>query len=1060
MAILPFGVAPIKKTAVTPGTYTATNLTVNAYGQITAAANGSGGGGGTVTSVSVVTANGVSGSVATASTTPAITLTLGAITPTTVNGLTITSSTGTLTVVNGKTLKVDKTLEFDGTDSTKFTFPGSSDTVATLTASQAFTNKDLTDATNTFPTFNQNTTGSAAKWTTARNLAGNSVDGSANVAFANKFVVQGTVDAGLSAAQFLGALGTGIVKNTTTTGVLSIAVNTDLPVGDATHSGAMPTPPNNTTTFLRGDATFATLPAAGTVTTVSVVTANGISGSVSNPTTTPAITLTLGAITPTTVNGVTISGSSTPTLAVTGTSSISGANTGDQTITLTSDVTGSGTGSFATTIRNDVALGGNPTTTTQSLGDSSTKIATTAFVASAILGQNFKEAARVATTGNLIGTYLLGVFTYTATGTDAIDGVTLALNDRVLVKNQTDNTQNGIYKVTTAGAIGIAGVLTRATDANQSGEFKTGDSIFITAGTTQTSTTWAYTGADSPAIGTDAITYAQIAGQGSFSAGNGITITGTSIAIDTSITVDKTTAQVLTNKDMTSGTNSWPTFNQNTTGSAAKLTTARNIGGVSFDGTASITVATATGGFTVSGGDLAIGANNLTITGSIGSTGSRVTKGWFTDLQVTNAISGSVTGSAATWTTARNLAGNSVNGSANVAFSNSFIVQGTADTGLSGAQFLGALGTGIVKNTTTTGVLSIAVANDFPTLNQNTSGTAAGLSATLVPASGGTGVANNNSSTITISGSFATTLTVSATTSVTLPTSGTLATLANTETLTNKLLSDAFMGNSFNSQSALVENVTLLASSNFTYDNLLEIGASNTLEIPATSTLEVEAYIDQAYTNNTLGVAPDANNSFVSQSPTTMNIVLPQAIDFLVANLLEINVNYVVEIPRNSSLEIAGYSTSANLRNDQFYNPYKFRVHLNTGQTISSNAFTKVPFDTVDFDTSSNFDAVTNHRFTAPINGFYQFNSTVENNSGSGARALASIYKNGVEYSRGNDLATSAQALASAGISDLVPMVAGDYVEIYFLTSGTNIAGTSNDSAPVTYFSGFLVSKA
>lgn len=64
----------------------------------------------------------------------------------------------------------------------------------------------------------------APKWSTARTLAGNSVDGSANVAFANKFIVQGTTDAGLSAAQFLGALTTGIVKNTTTTGVLSIAL--------------------------------------------------------------------------------------------------------------------------------------------------------------------------------------------------------------------------------------------------------------------------------------------------------------------------------------------------------------------------------------------------------------------------------------------------------------------------------------------------------------------------------------------------------------------------------------------------------------------------------------------------------------------------------------------------------------------------------------------------------------------------------------------------------------------------------------------------------------------
>ncbi len=70
---------------------------------------------------------------------------------------------------------------------------------------------------------------------------------------------------------------------------------------------------------------------SGTVTNVSVTTANGVSGSVANPTTTPAITLTLGAITPTSVNSVVISGSSTPTLAVTGTTSVSGANTGDQT---------------------------------------------------------------------------------------------------------------------------------------------------------------------------------------------------------------------------------------------------------------------------------------------------------------------------------------------------------------------------------------------------------------------------------------------------------------------------------------------------------------------------------------------------------------------------------------------------------------------------------------------------------------------------------------------------------------------------------------------------------
>lgn len=92
-------------------------------------------------------------------------------------------------------------------------------------------------------------------------------------------------------------------------------------------------------------------------------------------------------------------------------------------------------------------------------------------------------------------------------------------------------------------------------------------------------------------------------------------------------------------------------------GTATALQNARTIGGVSFDGTANITVASATGGFTVSGGNLALGTNSITMSGSIGVTGTRVTKGWFTDLEVTNAIVGSVTGNAATVTTNANLTG-------------------------------------------------------------------------------------------------------------------------------------------------------------------------------------------------------------------------------------------------------------------------------------------------------------------------------------------------------------------------------------------------------------------
>jgi len=97
---------------------------------------------------------------------------------------------------------------------------------------------------------------------------------------------------------------------------------------------------------------FLTLPSSGgSVTSVSVTSANGVSGVVANSSTTPAITLTLGAITPSSVAAVgTMTGSN-----------LSGTNTGDQTITLTGDVTGSGTGSFATTLANTAVTPGSYT---------------------------------------------------------------------------------------------------------------------------------------------------------------------------------------------------------------------------------------------------------------------------------------------------------------------------------------------------------------------------------------------------------------------------------------------------------------------------------------------------------------------------------------------------------------------------------------------------------------------------------------------------------------------------------------------------------------------------
>lgn len=227
----------------------------------------------------------------------------------------------------------------------------------------------------------------------------------------------------------------------------------------------------------------------------------------------------------------------------------------------------------------------------------------------------------------------------------------------------------------------------------------------------------------------------------------------TALGVDTTANItDSANKRFITDAQQTvlgntSGTNTGDqTSVSGNAGTATALQSARTIGGVSFDGTAnivpqtiqSINEATDTTCFplfiSASGSQSLQPLNNtsLTFNANTGAFAASSFGGAGTGLTGT-AASLSIGGNAATatsaakWTTARNLAGNSVDGSAAVTFANKFIVQGTADAGLSAAQFLGALGTGIVKNTTTTGVLSVAVAGDFPTLNQNTSGSAATL---------------------------------------------------------------------------------------------------------------------------------------------------------------------------------------------------------------------------------------------------------------------------------------------------------------------------------------------
>ena len=168
-----------------------------------------------------------------------------------------------------------------------------------------------------------------------------------------------------------------------------------------------------------------------------------------------------------------------------------------------------------------------------------TDIANKAYVDSVAQGLNVKAACAVATTTALpTVTYNNGssgvgaTLTATADGVLVIDGYTPVLGDRILVKNQLSSAdvENGIYTLTTVGTVSVPFVLTRATDSNTWADIY-GSFTFIQNGTTQANTGWAANVPASGTIGTTPITFVQFSGAGTYSAGTGLTLTGTVFSI-------------------------------------------------------------------------------------------------------------------------------------------------------------------------------------------------------------------------------------------------------------------------------------------------------------------------------------------------------------------------------------------------------------------------------------------------------------------------------------------------------------------------------------------------
>ena len=158
-------------------------------------------------------------------------------------------------------------------------------------------------------------------------------------------------------------------------------------------------------------------------------------------------------------------------------------------------------------------------------------------------GIHFHEPVRVESPINLNATYNNGTAGVGATLTNAgtqvalvIDGITMVVADRVLVYEQTNQTQNGVYVVTSIGSGSTNWVLTRSDDADTYGiagpdTLSEGSTFFVQEGATGAGETYTCNTVGTITFGTTNITFAQISSAQIYSAGTGLTLSGTQFSI-------------------------------------------------------------------------------------------------------------------------------------------------------------------------------------------------------------------------------------------------------------------------------------------------------------------------------------------------------------------------------------------------------------------------------------------------------------------------------------------------------------------------------------------------
>ena len=310
-----------------------------------------------------------------------------------------------------------------------------------------------------------------------------------------------------------------------------------------------------------------------------------------------------------------------------------------------------------------LTLGGLTSVTVTQDPVSALQLATKQYVDAVAQGLDAKASVRNGSTTAYTATYSNGTAGVGATLTNAgtlvafsADGVTNSVGDRVLIKNQASALQNGIYTVTTAGSGAVAWVLTRATDMDTWAEVPN-SFVFVEDGTTLADTGWVCTSNAGGTMGTTAINWVQFSGAGTYTAGTGLTLTGTQFSI--------------TNTAVTAGSygsaTQVGTFTVNAQGQltlAGNTTVTPAVGSITGLGTGvatALAVAVGTAGaFVVNGGALGTptsgtvtnltGTASININGTVGAT--TATTGAFTTISASGVITSTVATGTAPFTVA------------------------------------------------------------------------------------------------------------------------------------------------------------------------------------------------------------------------------------------------------------------------------------------------------------------------------------------------------------------------------------------------------------------------